>query len=310
MRAATVGLVLLGVACRAAPIPDASRYPSGTGLTPRYVVVDGTRIRYVEAGSGPPVVLIHGLGGSIYSWRGVIGPVAAAGFHVVAFDNRGFGGSDKPGTGYHSAELATLAVHFLDSLHLSDVVLVGHSMGGEIAALAALRAPDRVRGLVLVDAAGFGTHLPLLARIARAPLLGRMLAGLRGRSGVAAALRSAYADPRRITGADIDQYYAPVAEPDFGRALAGVARQFDFTALAGRLDSIRIPTLVVWGADDRWIPVTIGQGMALRLPRVAFVLVPDAGHDVPDEAPAALDRSLIAFLEQGLPAPPANVAMM
>ena len=301
---------MLGVACRAAPIPDVDRYPAGTALTAHYVAVDGTRVRYVEAGAGPAVVLIHGLGASIYSWRGVIGPVAAAGFHVVAFDNRGFGGSDKPGTGYHPADLAALADHLLDSLRLTDVVLVGHSMGGEIAALMALRDPARVRGLVLVDAAGYGTHLPLLARIARAPLVGRLLAGLRGRSGVAAALRSAYADPRRVTEADIDQYYAPVAESDFGRALAGVARQFDFQALAGRLDSIRIPTLVVWGAQDWWIPPTIGERMALHLPRVAFVLVPAAGHDVPDEAPAALDRSLIAFLEQGLPAPPANVAMM
>lgn len=303
-------LALLGLACRAAPIPAAARYPAGTGLTPHYVVVDGTRIRYVEAGQGPPVVLLHGLGASIYSWRGVIGPVAAAGFHVVAFDNRGFGGSDKPATGYRASELATLTVHFLDSLGLSDVVLVGHSMGGEIAALAALRAPGRVRGLVLVDAAGFGTHLPFIARIARAPLIGRVLAGLRGRSGVAAALRSTYADPARLTPADIDQYYAPVAESDFGRALAGVARQFDFGALTGRLDSIQVPTLVVWGAEDRWIPPTVGQQMALHLARVAFVLVHGAGHDVPDEAPQALDRSLIAFLEQGLPRPPADVAMM
>ena len=310
MRKTAAALVILLAACRAAPIPDASRYPAGTALTPHYVVVDGTRIRYVEAGQGPAVVLLHGLGASIYTWRGVIGPVAAAGFHVVAFDNRGFGGSDKPATGYRASELAALTVDLLDSLHLSDAVLVGHSMGGEIAALAALRAPQKIRGLVLVDAAGYGTHLPLLARIVRAPLIGRLLAGFRGRSGVAVALRSAYGDPGRVTAADIDQYYAPVAEPDFGRALAGVARQFDFQALAGRLDSIRVPTLVVWGSADRWIPVTIGQRMALQLPRVAFVLVPGAGHDVPDEAPAALTRPLIAFLEQGLPSPPANVAMM
>lgn len=310
MRRAGILLALAAVGCRAAPIPDAARYPAGTGLTPRYVVVDGTRIRYVETGEGPPVVLLHGLGASIYSWRGVIGPVAAAGFHVVAFDNRGAGGSDKPATGYRAEELAALTVHFLDSLGLSDVVLVGHSMGGEIAALATLRAAGRVRGLVLVDAAGFGTHLPLLARIARAPLIGRVLAGFRGRSGVAAALRSTYADPSRVTQADIDQYYAPVAEGDFGRALAGVAHQFDFGALAGRLDSIRVPTLVVWGAEDRWIPATVGQRMALQLPHVAFVLVPGAGHDVPDEAPQAFDRSLIAFLTQGLPSPPADVAMM
>lgn len=308
-RVAPFLLLWLG-ACRAAPIAPGARYPAGTGLEARYVTIDGTRIRYVEEGKGPPVVFLHGLGASIYTWRDVLGPVAQAGFHVVAFDNRGFGGSDKPATGYRPADYAALAAHFLDSLHLTDVVLVGHSMGGEIAALTALKAPGTVRGLVLIDAAGLGTHVPQLARIARLPLVGRLIAGLRSRKGTEEALRSAFGDPRRVTAQEVDQYYAPVAEPDFGRALAGVAREFDFSALKGRLDSVSVPTLVMWGARDRWIPVGVGQQMALSLPHAAFVLVPGAGHDVPDEDPAALLRSLIAFLQQGLPKPPPNVAMM
>jgi pimeloyl-ACP methyl ester carboxylesterase len=303
-------VVLAGAACRAAPIPDSARYPAGTGLHAHYVTVDGTRIRYVEQGTGPTVVLLHGLGASIYTWRDVIGPVAAAGFHVVAFDNRGFGSSDKPKSGYSAGAYAALTVDLLDSLHLSDVVLVGHSMGGEIAALATLRAPQKVRGLVLIDAAGLGTHMPLLTRLARAPLVGRTVAGLRGRSGTAATLRSTFGDPSRLTSAEVDQYYAPVAEPDFSRTMAGVAREFDFEALKGRLDSISVPTLVMWGSRDVWIPLGVGERMALGLPRAALVVVPGAGHDLPDEDPAALTRAVIAFLQQGLPKPPANVAML
>ncbi len=304
-----VALALTGLACRAAPIPEEARYPAGTGLQVHYVTVDGTRIRYVEQGTGPAVVLLHGLGASLYTWREVIGPVAAAGFHVVAFDNRGFGSSDKPKSGYSAAAYATLTVDLLDSLRLNDVVLVGHSMGGEIAALATLRAPQKVRGLVLIDAAGLGTHMPLLTRLARAPLVGRTIAGFRGRSGTAATLRSTFGDPSRVTEAEVDQYYAPVAEPDFSHTMAGVAREFDFEALKGHLDSIAVPTLVLWGSRDIWIPPGVGERMALALPRAALVMVPGAGHDLPDEAPAALTRHLIAFLQQGLPRPPSNVAM-
>jgi len=307
---AVLVMVLAGAACRAAPIAESARYPAGTGLQARYVTVDGTRIRYVEQGTGPNVVLIHGLGASIYAWRDVIGPVAAAGFHVVAFDNRGFGGSDKPKSGYSASAYASLLVDLLDSLHLTDVVLVGHSMGGEIAALATLRAPQQVRALVLVDAAGLGTHMPLLTRLARAPLVGRTIAGLRGRSGTEATLRSTFGDPSRMTPAEVDQYYAPVAEPDFSRTMAGVAREFDFEALKGRLDSISVPTLVLWGARDIWIPPGVGERMALALPRAALVIVPGGGHDLPDEDPVALTRHLIAFLQQGIPKPPTNVAMM
>src|SRR5204863_3743213 len=97
------------------------------------VRVNGTTIRYIDAGRGSPVVFIHGLGPSIYAWRKTLGPVLAAGFRVIAFDNRGFGISDKPARGYSNAEYASLTVAFMDSLGLADAVLVGHSMGGAIA---------------------------------------------------------------------------------------------------------------------------------------------------------------------------------
>ena len=98
---ANVFLLTLAVAaCRSEPIPEWQRFPAGTPLVPRYVTVDGTRIRYVEAGHGPPVVLIHGLAASLYSWRHTMVPVAEAGYRVIAFDNRGFGFSDKPAHGY------------------------------------------------------------------------------------------------------------------------------------------------------------------------------------------------------------------
>ena len=135
MRRLSIGLlVTLATACRAAPIPDDQRFPAGTQFTARLLQIDGTRIRYVDAGQGLAVVFIHGLGASMYTWRNNLAPVLAAGFRVVAFDNRGFGSSDKPAHGYTNAEYVHLAVGLLDSLHLPDAVVVGHSMGGEIAA--------------------------------------------------------------------------------------------------------------------------------------------------------------------------------
>src|SRR6266571_1209063 len=170
VKARWVCTALILAACRAAPIPPAQRYPAGTSLTAKYIVVAGTRLRYVESGNGPSVVLIHGFGGSIYGWRRTIEPLAAAGFHVVAFDAKGFGFSDKPAHGYSNGDYARLVLALVDSLHLPDPVLVGHSMGGAIAAEAALRAPDRIRGLVLVDAAGLGTRGALGVRAARWPV--------------------------------------------------------------------------------------------------------------------------------------------
>ena len=301
------GLAL--VACRAAPIPPDQRYPAGTALTAKFIAVAGVRLRYVETGSGPSVVLIHGFGASLYSWHRTIEPLAAAGFHVVAFDAKGFGFSDKPAHGYSNADYARQVLALIDSLHLPDAVLVGHSMGGAIAAEAALRGPSRVRGLVLVDAAGLGTRGALGIRAARGPVLGPLAASLRTRWVTEQLLRSTYADPSKVTAADVDQYYAAVAEPDFGRAVRGVLREFRFDALRGRLAAIEVPCLVVWGDHDRLIPERLGRELAQDLLRSAFIEVPHAGHDVPEEAPDVFNQTLIAFLQHGLPATPRDLAL-
>lgn len=299
-------LLLLG--CRAAPIPPAARYPAGTPFVPRYVRLHGTDIRYIDAGTGTPVIFLHGLGASIYAWRYNLAPVESAGFRIIAFDNRGFGFSDKPESGYSVAAYVDLLVALMDSLGLPDAVLVGHSMGGAIAAELAIAHPKRVRGLVLIDAAGAGVRQPWLLRIVGLPVVGNLAAALRNRWVTGLILRSIYADPRKVRGEDVNQYYAPVAEPDFGRALRGVLREFRFDGLAGRLGSVDTPTLMLWGERDRLIPPKLGRLLALELERVAFIPIAQAGHAAPEEAPDDVNRLLIAFLKHGIPTVPPDLA--
>jgi pimeloyl-ACP methyl ester carboxylesterase len=299
-----LGAIVLAEGCRAAPpLPPSAVYPAGTALRARYVRLEGSRIRYVDAGNGPAVIFLHGLGASIYTWRHTLGPVERAGFRVLAFDNRGFGLSDKPPSGYSNADYVRILGAFMDSLRLPDAVLVGHSMGGEVAAEFAIAHPERVHGLVLIDAAGLGGGAPLLLRIAGWPLMGRLISGLRTRWVTGQLLRWSYADPRKVRPEDIDQYYTPVADPDFGRALRGVLREFRFDALRGRLGVIGVPTLVLWGSEDRWISPRIGRALARELPRVAWLLVAHAGHVLPEEEPTETNRLLIAFLTQAFPIP-------
>ncbi len=301
-------LVVLGVACRAAPISDGDRFPAGTQFAARFARIGDATIRYLDAGAGTPVIFIHGLGASMYAWRKNLAPVMAAGYRVLALDLLGFGSSDKPARGYTNAAYAQLVVALMDSLHLPDAVLVGHSMGGEIAAEVAIAFPTRVRGLVLIGAAGLGTREPLLFRLARWPVVGPLVLAFRGRALVGRLLRSTYADPRKVTEPDVDQYYAPVAEAAYGRALRGVLREFHFGGLEGRLDAIAAPTLVLWGEADRLIPIALGRALAAQLNRSAFLSVPRAGHSVQEEAPDEVNRLLIKFLKEGLPRVPGNLA--
>ncbi len=307
-------LVAAGAACRAPQIPAERRYPAGTPFRAQYLVVDGTRLRMIDTGRGAPVVFIHGFGASLYSWRKTLPPVLAAGYRVIAFDNRGFGFSDKPPGGarageglYTNAAYARLVVALLDSLNLPSAVLVGHSMGGAIAAEVALRYPDRVRGLVLIDAAGFGVRWPAALRVGRWPGAGGVAAALRGRWMTERVLRSTYGDPSKVTEEDVNQYYAPVAEPGYGRALRGVLGEFRFDTLVGRMGAVAAPTLVVWGSADRWIPVRDGGRLATELPRGAFVVLPGVGHAAAEENPDEVNRLLITFLKEGLPRVPENL---
>jgi pimeloyl-ACP methyl ester carboxylesterase len=300
--------LLAAAACRAPAIPAERRFPAGTPFAARELQVEGTRLRYIDVGSGTPIVLLHGLGASMYAWRKNIAPIAAAGFRVIAFDNRGFGFSDQPPDGYDNAAYARLTVALLDSLHLTDAVLVGHSMGGAIAAGVAIAYPRRVRGLVLIGAAGLGAREPLIFRVARWPVVGPAALALRGRGLTGRLLRSTYADPRKVTEADVDQYYAPVARDGYGRTLRLVLRRFRFDGLSGQLDRVVAPTLVLWGDQDRWVPLALGRALAAGIPRSALLRVPDAGHSVQEEAPDEVNRLVIKFLQEGLPRVPGDLA--
>lgn len=305
-----VSALALAGACRAAPISPAQRYPAGTPFREQYRTVDGTRLRLIDSGSGTPVVFIHGLGSSLYSWRHQLPPIVGAGYRVIAFDNRGLGFSDKPAHGYHNADYTHLVVALLDSLGIASAVLVGHSMGGAIAAEVALAHPDRVRGLVLIDPAGFGMRWPGVLKLVRVPLLGAVATRFRSRWITGRILRSTFADPAKVTEGDVDQYYAPVADPNYGRALRGILREFRFDTLAGgRLAALQTPTLILWGDADRWVSLADGSRFARELPRSEFVIVTRAGHNAMEESPDQVNRTLLDFLKGGLSRIPENVAL-
>ena len=140
-------------------------------------------------------------------------------------------------------------------------------------------------------------------------MVGPLLLAFRGRGLTDRLLKTTYADPRKVSDGDVDQYYAPVAEPEYGRALRAVLLEFRFDGLAGRLDHIAAPTLVLWGEADRLVPITLGRALAAGIPRAAFLSVPHAGHAVQEEAPDEVNRLLIRFLKDGLARIPGDLAL-
>ena len=285
-----------------------------TGAAPngRVVTVEGRRTVMVEAGSAadPALVLIHGFGGSTFGWRHVMEPLAASGWHVVALDLPGFGLAEKGwGQAYDHRSQAAFVLSVMDQLNISDAVIAGHSMGGNVVSWVAALAPERIRALALIDAAivpptattssaaSTVLSLPPLRRATRILIRSAFTEATFGELlGSAFAVKSA-ATPETIRG------YAAASQLDeWDLALLGIIRDAGANALPESIAVIvdragtPIPTLILWGSEDSWVPITAGEVLHKALPAATYVVLPGLGHVPFEEAPAAFTTALQEWL--------------
>jgi pimeloyl-ACP methyl ester carboxylesterase len=269
---------------------------AAAGVTPRYETVDGLSLRYLRRGEGPPVVLLHGLASSIYTWKDVL-PVLAAHHDVVAVDLPGFGGSAVP-DGPSGEEAMRSVLGLMDRLGIPRASFVGNSLGGAVAISIAARAPERVDRLVLIDAAGYN-----FARADR-PFVLRLAAGLPGalaevlplRPLVTLSLRQVFHDDRLVTPDRVAEYVAPLRRPGATAAVRAMLRTTDTMGFPGIVRSVRAPTLILWGRYDAWIPVRDAARFAADIPGARVALL-QAGHMPQEERPAETAALLEDFLK-------------
>ncbi len=249
----------------------------------QFVTVAGLRIHYRAAGSGPPLILIHGIGASMFAWRDVFAEFAKD-YTVYALDLKGHGLSDKPDHGdYSPFGMADLVAGFMDTLGIEAARVIGISMGGAIGIALAVRHPTRVRQLVAISPAGYPLDyhvMPLIARLAANPV-GAAVAGLmlRQRRSVEMYLRQCHYDPDRMcTPEMVDGYFLPLLTPGTGSVVALLARDFAQTSLAHRLKEVAAPTLIIWGQHDAIIPMHWGSRFQRDIPNAQLVVIPKCGH--------------------------------
>ena len=272
----------------------------------RYVdLPGGVHVNYLDQGNpkGPTLVLLHGFAMSTDTWTPWTKRLGRD-FHLVALDLPGFGLTRAPRDWPYSYQaMAGVVDAFAKARHLDRFSIAGSSMGGGVAWRYALNHPERVRGLILVDAAGWPQpdspvqHNPLV-RAGETPTLRPILTSLDNRSTLRRGFRDSFADPAYVDDAYVTRYAelsrAPGRRTVWFSLLAGWKDQ-DF-ATPERLAELRTPTLILWGGKDRLVPLADGRRFVAAIPGSHLIVYPDAGHLVQEEAPSASAADVAAFL--------------
>ena len=261
--------------------------------------VDGTLTRILQAGvSGEAVILVHGTATRADRWVRNLEPLAEAGFRVYAIDLPGHGFAEKSGTFNHSVSgYANFLSNFIDSLGAAKVTLVGTSLGGHVAAAYATSHPDKISGLVLVGSMGL------------VPIGEEMRLRIQGgatnqtRDFIAQKLRRVMADPALVTESFIEEEFRFNNSPGAAEALEKlgkyIAGDLDRDVIGEKLNQLPpdIPILLVWGDQDKTVPLTAGLTAHELIPRSKLAVLKGVAHTSYFEDPLNFNQVLINFMQ-------------
>jgi len=277
------------------------------------------RIRYTVGGSGPPLILLHGIARSLDDWTETRTELEPR-FTVYAIDLPGFGGSDRRTAPVDLIGFAHSVLAFLDALDVRDQVrIVGNSLGGAIALQTVALAPERFAALVLVDSAGFGSEVAAGLRALALPGVWRLL--LRPSRRLAELqVRGIFHDPAMVTEQRIDLAYELASRAGAAEAMLETARSLGDIRGVGPawrkqlLDEVReldIPVLLLWGENDRVLPVRHLDAAREVFPEARTHLFPSTGHMPQIERPAEFGEVVAAFFDEvGRVEPPERLTAM
>ena len=261
--------------------------------TSKEIAVFGQKIHYVEAGSGPTVILLHGLGGSTQVWQLNIAALAEK-YHVVVPDQIGFGKSDKPLVNYRIRTYVDFLDQFCKQLKIERASLVGNSMGGWIAIAFTAAFPDRVDKLVLVNAAGYKPPKNLDTRT---------FYGLNPttREGMRMLLAKIFYNKLFQSDAAIDQAIATRLAAGDGYTINSITESIirgeDF--IDDAVKTIKRPTLILWGRQDGVVMLTEAEHFRRDIDHSQFAVFDQCGHMPQIEKAAEFNAAVLKFLGEG-----------
>jgi pimeloyl-ACP methyl ester carboxylesterase len=268
----------------------------------RFIEIDGQPVHFRDEGPHDdpiPVVLIHGMSASLHTWEGWVTALKAR-HRVITMDLPGCGLTGPGRTGdYSIANDTRFTLRLLDALGVQRFVVGGNSLGGDVAWHVALAAPDRVDRLILVDAAGYdlvSTSVPIGFRMARTPSLSWLFERILPRSVVESSVRNVYGDPSRVTPEVVDRYYELTLRAGNRASLGARFAQGPPGTDAHLIRTLKLPTLILWGARDGLIPPEHARQFERDITGSRMLMYDGLGHVPHEEDPARTVADVQRFL--------------
>ncbi len=270
----------------------------------RFVPIEGMSVHYRVEGNASdsvPLLLLHGTGSSLHTWDGWV-EVMQSSRKIIRMDLPAFGlTGPAPSRDYTPESYQRVVIALLDSLQVPQVDIAGNSLGGHIAWYTALKHPERVRKLVLIDAVGYPlekSEPPLAFTLAVIPVLNKLLTYITPRSVVQQSVKDVYTDDSRITDELVDRYFDLTLRPGNRQAFIDRARPFDVDDAYTRIPTLTQPTLILWGAEDFFVPISMARNFEHDLPHDTLVIVPHAGHVPMEELPVETAGIAMGFFNK------------
>ena len=286
-----------------------------------FITLDGVEFYYIARGdeSAPTIMLLHGFGGSTFTWRDTIDVLVEVGYRVVAYDRPPFGLSDKTaGLDLSPATQADQAIALMDALNITSATFIGHSAGGGVISFIATQYPDRVDALIFVAGAvavpSTNPEATPDANRGGSPIgsIGEMASNLDPNNPIAQNLVRQFLTPERFVGILISAYHPSFEvtqdiRDGYARVLrvngweAGLISLFQAREGGLSLDFDKFaefdkPILIIWGEDDTWVPPSRGEAIHTFFPQSQLITYPAVGHMAMEEATEQFNADVMTFL--------------
>lgn len=271
----------------------------------RFIRIMGADVHYVDEGSGDVVVMIHGFASSLHTWNRVADELKRE-RRVIRLDLPPFGVTGPLRASNGAIETMNLPTYrrfidtFIQALGITRATFIGNSLGGLISWDYAVRHREAVERLVLIDSAGFPMKLPIYIGLFNSALVRVSSPWMLPEIIIKSAVRSVYGDPRKLDATTLRRYIEFFHGEGTRAAIGKMVPTLDFTEVdTDVLRTLDVPSLVLWGAKDHWIPTAHAAEFASRMPGAKSVMYAGLGHIPMEEAPERVMVDLHAFLGTG-----------